>query len=123
MCQRRFNSIKIISENVPDLNSTIMKCKNSLNSLKTWMWWTYRDLGINSLASIWLGDSMSRLDSFLISEGFTNKLGRKCQSIDNRNISDHCPISIKSSKFNWGPKSFKIFMAWIEQPNFLPLVE
>lgn len=70
-----------------------------------------------------VGDSMSRLDSFLISEGFTNKLGRKCQSIDNRNISDHCPISIKSSKFNWGPKSFKIFMAWIEHPNFLPLVE
>jgi exonuclease III len=38
------------------------------------------------------GKSMSRIDRFLLSDGFISKFGVSGQWIGNRDISDHCPI-------------------------------
>ncbi|XP_058776652.1 uncharacterized protein LOC131650972 [Vicia villosa] len=69
------------------------------------------------------GDSMSRLDRFLVSEGLVDAWGLKGQSIEARSISDHCPISLQANLLNWGPKPFKFFSAWTTHPNFYSLVE
>ncbi|GKV28743.1 hypothetical protein SLEP1_g37755 [Rubroshorea leprosula] len=34
-----------------------------------------------------------------------------------RSVSDHCPILLKEEKIDWGPKPFKFFDAWLEQPD------
>lgn len=64
------------------------------------------------------GDSMSRIDRFLISEGLIDSWGINVQSIGDRSISDHCPIFVKSGNLNWGPNPFKFFSTWIEHPGF-----
>ncbi|MCI01064.1 hypothetical protein A2U01_0022088, partial [Trifolium medium] len=69
-----------------------------------------------------VGTSMSRLDRFLLSEGFIEKGGISNQWIGDRDISDHCPIWLVCSNLNWGPKPFKFNNCWLEHPNFLPFV-
>ncbi|MCH91947.1 LINE-1 reverse transcriptase like, partial [Trifolium medium] len=61
---------------------------------------------------------MSRLDRFLLSEGFIVKSGISGQWIGNRDISDHCPISLICSNTDWGPKPFKFNNCWIDHPDF-----
>lgn len=69
------------------------------------------------------GDSTSRLDRFLTIEGLIEKWSINGQFMDNKVISDHCPMMIGASHLDWGPKTFKFFSMWIDHPNFLPLVE
>ncbi|PNX55418.1 cysteine-rich receptor-like protein kinase, partial [Trifolium pratense] len=64
------------------------------------------------------GKTMSRLDRFLLSEGFIAKGGISGQWIGNRDISDHCPISLICSNTDWGPKPFKFNNCWIDHPEF-----
>lgn len=45
------------------------------------------------------------------------------QSSGNRDASDHWHVWILTSKLNWGPKSFKVFKAWVGHSNFLPFVK
>ncbi|GAU46303.1 hypothetical protein TSUD_283280 [Trifolium subterraneum] len=67
--------------------------------------------------------AMSRLDRFLLSEGFIEKGGISNQWVGNRDISDHCPIWLESSNINWGPKPFKFNNCWLEHSDFLPFVK
>ncbi|MCI20776.1 cysteine-rich receptor-like protein kinase, partial [Trifolium medium] len=69
------------------------------------------------------GQRMSRLDRFLLSEGFIVKGGITRQWIGDRDISDHCPIWLLCNNLNWGPKPFKFFNCWLEHPNFKNFVE
>ncbi|MCH90510.1 hypothetical protein A2U01_0011426, partial [Trifolium medium] len=69
------------------------------------------------------GSVMSRLDHFLLSEGFIEKGGISNQCIGDRDISDHCPIWLMSSKLNWGPKPFRFNNCWLEHPDFLAFVK
>ncbi|PNY01680.1 cysteine-rich receptor-like protein kinase, partial [Trifolium pratense] len=69
------------------------------------------------------GKSMSRLDRFLLSEGFVEKSGITGQWIGDRDISDHCPIWLLSSACDWGPKPFRVVNAWLEHPDFKTFVE
>jgi hypothetical protein len=64
------------------------------------------------------GSAMSRLDRFLLSEGFITKEGISNQWVGDRDISDHCPIWLLSSNLNWGPKPFKFNNCWIDHPDF-----
>ncbi|PNX74096.1 cysteine-rich receptor-like protein kinase [Trifolium pratense] len=64
------------------------------------------------------GQSMSRLDRFLLSEGFIEKGGVSGQWIGNRDISDHCPIWLMCDNIDWGPKPFKFNNCWTEHPDF-----
>ncbi|GAU33427.1 hypothetical protein TSUD_380630 [Trifolium subterraneum] len=68
------------------------------------------------------GSAMSRLDCFLLSEGFIEKGGISNQWIGDRDISDHCPIWLVCSNLDWGPKPFKFNNCWLEHPNFIPFV-
>jgi exonuclease III len=69
------------------------------------------------------GKSMSRIDRFLLSEGFINSQGISGQWIGDRDISDHCPIWFIDSSNNWGPKPFRFINGWLEHPEFFPFVE
>ncbi|WJX34031.1 hypothetical protein P8452_22182 [Trifolium repens] len=66
---------------------------------------------------------MSRLDRFLVSEGFIDKSGIHNQWVGDRDISDHCPIWLVSSKVNWGLKPFKFNNCWINHPGFFDFVK
>jgi hypothetical protein len=69
------------------------------------------------------GKSMSRIDRFLLSDGFATKFGISGQWIGDRDISDHCPIWLIVSPNNWGPKPFRVINAWFDHPDFVPFVE
>lgn len=38
-------------------------------------------------------------------------------------IFDHCPIWLKASSRDWGPKPFKHFKCWFDHEEFIPFVE
>jgi hypothetical protein len=69
------------------------------------------------------GKSMSRIDRFLVSEGFITSQCNSGQWIGDRDISDHCPIWLCASHVNWGPKPFRVLNAWLEHPEFISFVE
>lgn len=65
---------------------------------------------------------MSRLDTFLLSNNLIYNWKIVGQSVRLRDNSDHCPIWIKVSNFNWGPKSFKFKSYWLNHKDFLIFV-
>ncbi|PNX75860.1 cysteine-rich receptor-like protein kinase, partial [Trifolium pratense] len=69
------------------------------------------------------GSAMSRLDRFLLSDGFILKGGISNQWVGSRDISDHCPIWLECSIINWGPKPFKFNNCWADHPDFLDFVK
>jgi exonuclease III len=69
------------------------------------------------------GLAMSRLDRFLLSEGFIEKGGITNQRVGDRDISDHCPIWLECSTLNWGPKPFKFLNCWLQHPEFFSFVK
>ncbi|PNX74944.1 cysteine-rich receptor-like protein kinase, partial [Trifolium pratense] len=64
------------------------------------------------------GKLMSRLDRFLVSEGFVEKGEVTGQWVGDRDILDHCPIWLLCSSVNWGPKPFRVNNCWLEHPDF-----
>ncbi|MCH97275.1 LINE-1 reverse transcriptase like [Trifolium medium] len=69
------------------------------------------------------GKVMSRLDRFLLSEGFIEKGGVSGQWVGDRDISDHYLIWLICSKLDWGPKLFKFNNCWLDHAEFKPFVE
>lgn len=69
------------------------------------------------------GSSMSRLDKFLLSEGWINMWGTAAQWVGRRDVSDHCPIMLKGKCLNWGPKPFRFNNCWLQHPIFKSFVE
>jgi hypothetical protein len=69
------------------------------------------------------GKSMSRIDRFLLSDGFISMFGISGQWVGDRDISDHCPIWLIVSSDNWGPKPFRVINGWFDHPEFLPFIE
>jgi hypothetical protein len=69
------------------------------------------------------GSAMSRLDRFLLSDGFISKGGISNQWVGDRDISDHCPIWLLCSEQNWGPKPFKFNNCWLQHPDFISFVK
>ncbi|GKV27405.1 hypothetical protein SLEP1_g36578 [Rubroshorea leprosula] len=63
------------------------------------------------------GQYMSRIDRFLLTEEWILKWSDVKQWGLNRSVSDHCPILLKTEKMDWGPKPFKFFDAWLDQPR------
>lgn len=45
------------------------------------------------------------------------------QQVLGRDISDHCPMLIKSSNLNWGPRPFRVLNCWFHDPGFFKFVE
>ncbi|GKU98648.1 hypothetical protein SLEP1_g11622 [Rubroshorea leprosula] len=69
------------------------------------------------------GNSMSRIDRFLLSEGWLTKWSEARQWGLSRTVSDHCPILLKHKHIDWGPKPFKFFNAWFQQEGCMELVK
>ncbi|XP_058782835.1 uncharacterized protein LOC131657455 [Vicia villosa] len=69
------------------------------------------------------GNSMSRIDRFLLSENVRNDWGVVGQFVGNRDISDHCPIWLEVDNNDWGPKPFKFNNEWFSLASFYPFVE
>nr|GEU29043.1 transposon TX1 putative 149 kDa protein [Tanacetum cinerariifolium] len=44
-------------------------------------------------------------------------------SDDDRKLSDHCPIMLKDVDLDYGPKPFRVFNVWLDEPDFQHIVE
>ncbi|RZB71032.1 LINE-1 retrotransposable element ORF2 protein [Glycine soja] len=64
------------------------------------------------------GIAASGLDRFLVSDGIMNLWQVKGQRVGKQDISDHCPIWLECSNFNWGPKPFRFNNCWLEHDGF-----
>ncbi|GKV02337.1 hypothetical protein SLEP1_g14790 [Rubroshorea leprosula] len=69
------------------------------------------------------GNSMSRIDKFLLSEGWLTKWSEARQWGLSRIVSDHCPILLRHKHIEWGPKPFKFFNAWFQQEGCKELIK
>ncbi|GLU01659.1 hypothetical protein SLE2022_189580 [Rubroshorea leprosula] len=69
------------------------------------------------------GNSMSRIDRFLLSEGWLTKWSDARQWGLSRSVSDHCPILLRHKHIDWGPKPFKFFNAWFQQEGCKELIK
>ncbi|XP_058776799.1 uncharacterized protein LOC131651145 [Vicia villosa] len=69
------------------------------------------------------GKSKSRIDRFLLSSKVLSRWEVIGQFIGDRDVSDHCPIWVKSDKVNWGPKPFRFNNEWFAFESFIPFVE
>nr|GEW62838.1 RNA-directed DNA polymerase, eukaryota [Tanacetum cinerariifolium] len=62
---------------------------------------------------------MSKLDCFLVSQGFLDLFPNIFGLILYRNISDHRPILLKESQVDYGPTPFRLFHSWFLEDDFL----
>lgn len=69
------------------------------------------------------GTAMSRIDSFLLSEGWINMWCTTAQWVGERDVSDHCPVMLKGDRLNWGPKPYRFNNCWLQHFNFKAFVE
>ncbi|GLU19133.1 hypothetical protein SLE2022_353980 [Rubroshorea leprosula] len=69
------------------------------------------------------GHYMSRLDRFLFSEEWLVKWTDLKQWGLPRSLSDHCPILVRDEARNWGPKPFRFYNVWLQDPAFREMVE
>ncbi|GKV49682.1 hypothetical protein SLEP1_g56420 [Rubroshorea leprosula] len=69
------------------------------------------------------GSSMSRLDRVLMSGEMYNSGKGWVQHGLKRTVSDHCPIMVKTSVADWGPKPFRVLDAWQQHPQFKKVIE
>lgn len=68
------------------------------------------------------GSAMSRIDRFLLTEKLIDEWKVAAQWIGDRDISDHCPMWLKTSDENWGPKPFRFNNCWLDHKEFLSYV-
>jgi exonuclease III len=54
------------------------------------------------------GISMSRLDRILVSSAWFDVWGDPNVWVLARDVADHCPVVLKYSSFDWGPKPFRL---------------
>ncbi|XP_071713136.1 uncharacterized protein [Rutidosis leptorrhynchoides] len=59
----------------------------------------------------------SKLDRFLISESILQLWPDVSSKTLDRDLSDHCPIILKNSFFDFGPKPTRVFNAWLKLEN------
>ncbi|WJX46636.1 hypothetical protein P8452_33416 [Trifolium repens] len=68
------------------------------------------------------GISMSRLDRLLISSSWGDVWGAPTVWVLSRDVADHCPLILKYSNSNWGPKPFRFNNFWLQNSSFKELV-
>ncbi|GJV12668.1 reverse transcriptase domain, reverse transcriptase zinc-binding domain protein [Tanacetum coccineum] len=69
------------------------------------------------------GLKFSKLDRFLLNERFNDLWGNLSVVALDGKPSDHCPIVIKDVELDFGPKPFRIFNIWMEEPDFTHVME
>ncbi|XP_019429666.1 PREDICTED: uncharacterized protein LOC109337200 [Lupinus angustifolius] len=68
------------------------------------------------------GKAMSRIDRFLVNDGWLTKWGTLVQQGLPRTFSDHCPILLKNDVSDWGPTPFRTNNYWVSDRRFGQLV-
>ncbi|PWA80255.1 reverse transcriptase domain, Reverse transcriptase zinc-binding domain protein [Artemisia annua] len=61
------------------------------------------------------GLKFSKLDRFLVTEGFKSKWGNLAVVALDRKLSDHVPIVLKDLDVDFGPKPFHVFDIWLKE--------
>ncbi|GJX96354.1 cysteine-rich receptor-like protein kinase [Tanacetum coccineum] len=93
--------------------------------------WDNRNFGFIAVKGGWKGVSdgqkftrtsddglkFSKLDRFLVSEGFKNKWGNLSTVALDRKLSDHCPIVLKDMDVDFGPKPFRVFNICLKEAD------
>ena len=70
-----------------------------------------------------IGHRYSRLDRVLVSEEWLDKWPMSKQYVQNREVSDHCAIVVKSLVKDWGPKPFRSIDAWLLEKGFCDMIK
>jgi hypothetical protein len=68
------------------------------------------------------GVSMSKLDRFLLSEGWADTWTNPVVWALPRDVSDHCPIILRYNDVDWGPRPFRLKNFWLENSSFKDMV-
>lgn len=66
---------------------------------------------------------VSRLERFLLSDGFIQLVSMVNQEIGLKDISYHNPVWLNCKMVNWEPKPFRTMNGWLELPGFLEFME
>lgn len=64
------------------------------------------------------GSEMSRLDKFLVSDGWLFLWKSVAQLVGKTDVSDHCPIMLRGEQHNWGLKPFRFNNCWFKHETF-----
>jgi exonuclease III len=67
--------------------------------------------------------AMSRIDRVLISDEWALRWGSVALWALPRDVSDHCPLILKYSHDDWGPKPFRFNNFWLANSKFKEIVE
>jgi exonuclease III len=65
----------------------------------------------------------SRLDRFLVSNGWLDAWGNVSQWALPRDVSDHCPIVLRYLAQLWGPKPFRFNNFWLDHKTLSSVVQ
>lgn len=68
------------------------------------------------------GYAKSKLDRLLVNPEWLSKFPKLQVSILKRNLSDHCPLLVKSDDANWGAKPFRFQNCWLSHPDCMRIV-
>ncbi|GMJ04386.1 hypothetical protein HRI_004107800 [Hibiscus trionum] len=83
----------------------------------------FQDLPLNGGRFTWANTrkrvSTSRLDRFLFSTDFSELWPNLIQKILPKSLSDHNPVGLFHSDFDWGPKPFRWFDYWAEDKGLV----
>lgn len=64
------------------------------------------------------GSKLSKLDRFLVCDGFKVKWPEANVTVLPRRCSDHRPILLKTMACDYGPRPFRCFNSWLDRPGF-----
>lgn len=65
---------------------------------------------------------LSKLDRFLVCDGFKNRWPNASVTVLPRRCSDHRPILLKVLACDFGPIPFRVFNSWLDKPGFSEMV-
>jgi hypothetical protein len=68
------------------------------------------------------GVLMSKLDRFLLLDGWVEKWSNPMVGALHRDVSDHCPIVLRYNDDDWGPCPFWFKKIWLENSSFKDFV-
>ncbi|XP_058783968.1 uncharacterized protein LOC131658719 [Vicia villosa] len=84
------------------------------------------DLQVMGSLFTWIkpnGKAGSRLDRILLTGSLISNWEIVAQEVGMRDVSDHKPVWTKSSKVDWGPKSFRVLKCWYEHKDFQSFIQ
>jgi len=68
------------------------------------------------------GQSMSRLDRYLLSVNWCSAWPNCFQVANQRGLSDHVPLVLSVDVDNWGPRPLRMFKCWADFPGYAQFV-